>query len=469
MKSYKLLQLFFIVVFSLAFVKLAGQEFTTPKNVIIFIGDGMGYNHVDATSIFRYGETGQLIFESPEWFSVGQATYPAIFRTEPDTVYADGYDPEKAWNDPEYLKRGYTDSGAAGTALSTGSKTYPGAIGIGIHGDTLQHLSQFAKDIGKSAGVITSVQLSHATPAAFAAHNQSRRNTDEIAQQMILESQLDVLIGCGHPSYNDNGRFTFRRDHKYVGGRQLWRQLKKSEKRTDFTLNGYEYTVADIDGDESPDPWTLVTRKSDFHAIAQGKRMPKRLLGIPKVRSTLQYSRKGSDVMQPYAQSFISKVPDLTTITMAAVRVLSQNPEGFFLMVEGGAIDWAGHGNHSGRLIEEMDDFVNSVAAVVEWVETYSNWEETLLIVTSDHETGMLFGPAEDTSIMQPVKNNGKGVLPGMQWHSNDHTNMLVPVYVRGAGSEIYTHLAGKQDPVVGPYLQNVDIPNAIFRLWGRE
>ena len=137
-------------------------------------------------------------------------------------------------------------------------------------------------------------------------------------------------------------------------------------------------------------------------------------------------------------------------------------------MVEGGAIDWAGHDNHSGRMIEEMEDFVNAVTAVVEWVETHSSWDETLVVITSDHETGMLWGEADGTDVLTSVMNNGKGQLPGMKWYSGNHTNALVPVYARGKGSEMYKLLADEYDPVRGPFIQNTEIPKAVFLLWGK-
>ncbi len=83
-------------------------------------------------------------------------------------------------------------------------------------------------------------------------------------------------------------------------------------------------------------------------------------------------------------------------------------------MVEGGAVDWAAHANQSGRVIEEEIDFNHSVEAVVEWVEKNSNWGETLVIVTGDHETGYLTGPGSDPAWM-PLVNNGAGYLPGME------------------------------------------------------
>jgi alkaline phosphatase len=441
------------------------NESNAPKNVIIFIGDGMGYNHVDATSIYFFGETGKLIFEGPEWLKVAQATYPAIVKTEPEIVYASGYNPRAAWSDTAYLKRDYTDSGAAGTALSTGFKTYQGAIGLGVNGDTLKHMSQLAKEIGKSAGVISSVQLSHATPAAFAAHNENRRNYEQIAHQMLLQSKLDVLMGCGHPQFNNDGS-PAELDYKFVGGAELWNQLSKGEPVTNVTLDGKIYVLPDVNGNGNPDAWTLITDSIEFAGIAAGNSLPKRLLGIPQVHSTLQQSRSGNDIILPYVQPLTPGIPSLEQMTIASVNVLNQNPNGFFLMVEGGAIDWAGHDNHPGRMIEEMADFVNAVTAVVEWVETHSSWDETLVVVTSDHETGMLWGPVENDKVLTQVQNRGKGVLPGMEWYSGDHTNVLVPVYTRGKGSQMYSFLADEIDPVKGPFIQNTEIAKVVFLLW---
>jgi alkaline phosphatase len=447
MKTYLLISFALIFAFLYGSCSQPETELRTPKNVIIFIGDGMGYNHVDAASIYFSGETGKLIFEGHEWLKVAQASYPAIVKTEPEKVYATGYNPRAAWSDTAYLKRDYTDSGAAGTALSTGFKTYDGAIGIGVDSDTLMNATQLAKEIGKSAGVVSSVQLSHATPAAFSANNESRRNYDQIARQMILESKLDVIIGCGHPNFNNNG-LPAEMDYKYV------------------VLNNKTYELADVNGDGNPDPWRLATDINDFAEIAAGNNLPERLLGIPKVHTTLQQSRDGSELILPFAQPKTPEIPTLELMTMAAVHVLNQNPDGFFLMVEGGAIDWAGHDNHSGRMIEEMEDFVNAVTAVVKWVETYSSWDETLVVVTSDHETGMLWGEPDGNNVLTSVKNNGKGQLPGMKWYSGDHTNALVPVYARGRGSQMYSFLADEIDPVKGPFIQNTEIAKAVFLLW---
>ncbi len=137
-------------------------------------------------------------------------------------------------------------------------------------------------------------------------------------------------------------------------------------------------------------------------------------------------------------------------------------------MVEGGAVDWASHDNHLGRTIEEQIDFNNSVEAAVRWVENHSSWDETLIIVTSDHECGYLTGPLHPEQVNDPVVNRGRGSLPEAHWHFGSHTNMLVPFYAKGAGMELFKHYANETDPVLGPFLQNTDIPKAIFQMWGR-
>ena len=119
-------------------------------------------------------------------------------------------------------------------------------------------------------------------------------------------------------------------------------------------------------------------------------------------------------------------------------------------------------------MIEEMSDFNKAVDAVVKWVESNSSWDETLVIVTSDHECGYLCGPDSDPDHM-PVVNNGKGKMPGMEWYHDGHTNQLVPFFAKGAGSNIFHLFADEMDMQRGPYINNTEIAQAIFLLWGME
>jgi hypothetical protein len=120
-------------------------------------------------------------------------------------------------------------------------------------------------------------------------------------------------------------------------------------------------------------------------------------------------------------------------------------------------------------MIEEEIDFSNAVQAVVDWVELNSNWNETLVIVTGDHETGYLTGPDSGPGPdWKPLVNNGAGKLPGMKWNSGNHTNSLLPLFAKGAGSNVFTKYADNVDPVRGAYIDNIEIAQVVFELMDR-
>lgn len=467
-----------IILFWFVFKSLAGfaspttsqqlNELPAPKNIIFFVGDGMGYNHIKATNYYEYGFHPAQIYEQDDWQQFALATYSSIVSTkEGDTIYSTGYNPRKASEDPEYPKLDYTDSGAAGTALSTGKKTYNGAIGIGIHGDTLTHISQSAKALNKAVGIVTSVQISHATPAAFIAHNERRNNYIEIARYMLFESQADVIMGAGNPDFNNDGKRE-EMNPRFVGTTEIWETLRHNDGRVVFELEDGTYHVQDATGNGQPDPWTLIQTRDEFLQMSSGE-TPQRVLGVPQVHTTLQQGRSGNlDQSMPFEVPFNENIPSLKEMTQAALHILSQNDNGFFVMVEGGAIDWASHDNHTARMIEEQMDFNNSIAAAVNWVETHSSWDETLIIVTSDHECGYLTGPGDPEPLYPEVVNNGKGQLPGTQWHYGSHTNHLVPFYAKGVGAELFGIMADEHDPIYGAFLQNTDIAKLVFLMWGK-
>ena len=418
------------------------QHRLAPKNVIIMISDGCGYNQVDAASYYQNGRTGTQAYEHfPTRLAMSTYTYKG------------SYDPSAAWEDFDYVKRGATDSAAAATSMSTGKKTYSGAIGVDVNGQPVEHIIEKFENLGKSTGVVTSVQLSHATSAGFVAHNISRYNYAEIAREMILASAVDVIMGCGHPWYDKDGnRRGTPKTYKYVGNASTWNNLVAG------------IAGGDADGDGLEDPWTLIQTRSEFLALARGA-TPDRVVGVAQVYKTLQQERGGDGNALPYDVPRIASVPTLEEMTRAALNVLDNNADGFLLMVEGGAVDWAANDNQSGRLIEEEIDFNRSVEAVVEWVQKNSNWGETLVIVTGDHETGYLNGPGSDPG-WNPLVNNGASKLPGMEWHSGSHTNQLIPFYARGRGAHLFKKKADEFDPVRGPYIDNIEIGEVLFDLF---
>jgi alkaline phosphatase len=129
----------------------------------------------------------------------------------------------------------------------------------------------------------------------------------------------------------------------------------------------------------------------------------------------------------------------------------------------------------SGRMLEEQIEMNHAVDAVIEWVEANSSWEETLVIVTADHETGYLCGPEsgnitdEDgkvTAVWNPITGNGVGEMPNMAWYSGGHTNQLVPFYAKGAGSELFEQYADEWDAKRGYFINNTEYAQLIKRLW---
>ncbi|MEJ6488974.1 alkaline phosphatase [Leucobacter sp. USCH14] len=415
---------------------MAAEAEVSPKNVIVLIGDGMGYNHIDFMNAETTGETHWQVERGGDQKVIpsGQNTVPtegwqSWNHLGMSTHWVDGpvYDPAASWSDFEWNKVSPTDSAAAGTAMATGVKTYNAGLGVDKDGNPVENVAERAETLGKSAGVVSSVPFSHATPAAYSSHNESRNNYQDIASQQIA-SGLEVVIGAGHPFYTDDHQPTETGDFGYIS-EDDWNAV--STGQTDRTF---------------------IETKADFEALATGE-TPERVFGVAQVASTLQQSRADGAPM--------NDVPDLATLSEGALNVLDNNENGFFLMVEGGAIDWAGHGNESERDLEEVTDFDNAVTSVIDWVETNSSWDETLVVVTADHETGYLYGETPgDFSPIVPSADADPATLAAHSWNSGDHTNMLVPFFSKGAGTEQLAALGTNLDLVRGHYFDNVDMAN---------
>lgn len=455
-------------------------EAATAKNVIILISDGGGFNAYAAASYYQYGREGRQPYDKPGWVRYGART-ASLSTTKADSFEHGGdsvpaYDPGSAWvvqresdfaaalggpvafKGYKYLKTAPTDSAAAGTALASGKKARNGRINFQFDAETEeeypaergQTIAEVAKSLGKSVGIVTSVQWNDATPATFGgAHNTSRTNRREIANEMLASPTLDLIMGAGHPEFDANGAPRLpmaEKDYDIVGGPFTWELLQ-----TGRHARG----------------WRLVQSKGAFESLAN--RPPSgRVLGLAPVLGTLQAERQTRDwnrdgtvdsadskVAPAYGDAFISTVPTLQTMTRGALAVLSRNPRGFFVMIEGGAVDKAGHANQPGRIIEEQIDFNRSVQAAVDWVNAHSNWNETLIIVTADHETGMLWGANSDTLAFDALMERGPGRMPGMFFNSGNHTNSLVPLRARGPGAEQFTQRILGADPLAGDYVDN--------------
>lgn len=499
------------------------------KNVILMVADGAGFNTFDAAAMYlgRWdpkARRSKLVYDAPGWQRYACTTYPLSLirlpfaaghtrlrlpapggsaaleievRWRPGQtswlVYQHGkaWDSRTLWGISSAGCRGYvwlrstaTDSAAAATAMACGVKTYNGAINWSAADRPLlgQTLAEIAKARGKAVGVVTTVPWSHATPAGLGgAHNRSRQAYADIANEMLVAPYLDLIMGAGHPEFDNSGqpiappanaenipaqsnpaagassssrtRKGPKRETKYVGGPATWLLLRQGRH---------------------PAGWRLIESLEEFQALAEGKTFaiqpgtaPRiKLLGTARAATTLQQGRgKYQPGDTPFSQPLNPQVPSLATMVRGALRALSADSDGFYLAIEGGAVDWANHSNQPARMVEEQVDFLRAVEAVVQWVETHSRWDETLVVITADHETGLIWGPQSDRIAFQPIEERGKGHLPGLKYNATGHTNSLVPLYVRGPGSQRLAALVDGQDPTAaakwgfsGQYVDNTDI-----------
>lgn len=232
-----------------------------------------------------------------------------------------------------------TGSAASGTALASGHKTCMGTIGLDCSKSVeLESIPEILKKNNKKIGIVTSVSIDHATPSAFYAHQDVRNQYYEIALQ-LSESNYDYFAGGGFLNPGKSGKINAY-DHIMKNGYKQINSIKE--------LNLLDSSATKI------------------------------FANISKIAGTkdLQYTLDRN-----------SNYPDLATFTQAGINVL-ENSQGFFMMVEGGKIDWSSHANDLATTIHEVIDFDNAIKKALEFYKKHP--EETLILVTADHETGGL-------------------------------------------------------------------------------
>lgn len=285
-----------------------------PKNIIMVVADGMGpayttayRNYVDSAAT---PEIESVVFDD---ILLGNAsTYPAKVS---------GY---------------VTDSAAAATALATGVKSYNGAIGVDVDKKPVNSVMHYAKSKGMRTGLAVTSQIVHATPASYIAHNESRKNYNEIADDFFDirvngEPVADVMLG--------GGTAYFKREDRNL--------------LSQFVDEGYEYA-------------------DSYEGLSS----------IPA----------GSDVIGLFAPVALPAVLDdnrkdrLAYLTEHAIKHL-ENDKGYFLLVEASQVDWAGHANDVGSAMAEMHDLAQTMEYLREYVDTHP---DTLVVLTADHSTGGL-------------------------------------------------------------------------------
>ncbi len=323
-----------------------------PKNVILFIGDGMGFEHVKAGGMYANGAAGTLSFEA----------FP--HRAEMTTHSADNP---------------ITDSAASATAIATGHKVNNGVVGMAypandtyVEGEEMLTLLEHFRDEGKSTGMITMVYMPHGTPAGFGAHEPSRDNKPRIADDYLTQTRPSVLLG---------------------GARHM----------EGAAAAGY----------------TVVTTRAE-------------MLALNTDDETMVSGQFGDALPYEYDGDFTA-LPHIWEMTQTALDILDNDPDGFFLMIEGGTIDWAAHDHLVGPLVGEVVGLARAVQTATDWAQGRS---DTLILVTADHETGGL-------TVLQ---NNGQGKPPDVSWSSDEHTAANVPIYAWGANAELVSGVMDNTD-----------------------
>ncbi|MCL2887851.1 MAG: alkaline phosphatase [Elusimicrobia bacterium] len=221
-----------------------------------------------------------------------------------------------------------TDSAASGTQFATGAFSLPGQIGVDYSGKPVKTILEYARDAGKSTGLITTVYLQDATPAVFAAHEASRGEKEDIAADMF-NSNVDVLLG---------------------GGAKYFAPFEDK-----FKAKGY----------------IVAHTKDELAGVQAGKNV--KLLGT------------FADLEMPFDIYKRTDMPSLADMTAKALDILSQNKKGFFIMVEAGRVDWALHANDAAATLQEMLELDNTLGYLLKWA---ANRKDTLVILTADHDTG---------------------------------------------------------------------------------
>ncbi|MEI8670314.1 alkaline phosphatase [Pseudoalteromonas sp. B131b] len=335
---------------------------SAPKNVIYMIGDGMGPAY---TTAYRYFK------DDPATKEIEGTVFDTILKGMAHT-YPD---------DHTYV----TDSAAGATALSSGHKSYNGAIAVDTDKKSVKTMLEIAKERSMTTALVATSQINHATPASFAAHNESRNNYDDIANdyidnKIVGKLPVDLMLGGGT-------QYFIRDDRNLVD---------------EFKAAGYQY------GD-------------DIKNLGQ----------ITKIPAIGLYAPKGL----PFA---LDENPTrLTQLTSKALNLLDdQNKNGFFVMIEGSQIDWCGHANDIACAMAEMDDFAKSIEQAKAYVDKN---KDTILVITADHSTGGLTLGAHgqykwETDVVKGVKATA-GKLTQLLLDADD----LKPVWTANTNIEFTT------------------------------
>lgn len=358
------------------------------KNVVFFVGDGMGNAARDAIRLSLVGEKGELAMDN--------LPYVGLFHSSSTTAV--------------------TDSAAAATAFASGVKTYNGAIGMDANKKSVKTIMEYAKEAGKATGVVTTSQVTDATGAAFGAHVEDRSKQSDIALQYLTQAKLDVILGGGEDFWFPAGT---------PGAYQDEPAEDPSEKSKGTQGNLVEKAKSL--------GYTYVKNGAEMKNAKSGK-----LLGLFSNEEMFQQREEGKgDIYDP-----VVSLPDMT---QKALDTLSKNKKGFVLMVEEEGIDEFAHSNNAKMVIKSGQQLNKAVQVAKDFAKKHP---DTLVVVLADHETGgMAIESADDKDESGDgiSKEDGPFPIAGstetfyVDWTTSGHTAVDIPVMAMGPGANLFT------------------------------
>ena len=395
------------------------------RNIILIVLDGMDWQTSQAAAIYR---NKSVVFEEGYGSGLAFLDYDKCEKDQGDFVcsphnsgtkfdidsqtvsniggdkrggYSADFGGYHSWSKPTSesyllgkllsLNHVVTDSESAATAMCSGVKTYNSAINVDHEGKSLTPIARELQQDGFSVGVVTSVPISHATPASAYANNVNRNDYQDLTRDLVgLPSisnrdalpGMDVVLGCGWDETNDDDRK--KQGRNYVPGNKY---ISAQDLENINEANGGKYVVSQRTAG-------LKGSVALFRATKRAVQRNQRLFGLfghdgghlPYQTADGNYDpTRGQKKADRYTEDELKENPTLAEMTTAALEVLGENKRGFWLMIESGDVDWANHNNN-------IDDSIGSVysgeaafEAVTQWIEKNSSWDKSAVIVTADH------------------------------------------------------------------------------------
>ncbi len=318
------------------------------RNIIMMIGDGMGPGQLGLLEDYAR--------RAPNSVYNGKQTAISKFASE-GVVGLSANHPHGSL---------VVDSACSATQLATGVASGSEMIGLNWQGNSVETILEDARAMGKATGLVSDTRLTHATPAAFAAHQPHRSMENKIAADM-LSANVDIMLSGGlrHwiPKTADTDKAVQKQLSELIAEPSIELESKRGDNRN-LLLEARDRHN-----------YQLAFNRKQMDRVNKGK-----LLGLfagSGMADGISYSnsKTAADRTQP----------SLREMTITALQLLEQDQDGFFLMIEGGQIDWAAHNNDAGTMLHELLKFDEAVAVVYDWVKDRS---DTLVVITADHETG---------------------------------------------------------------------------------